>query len=203
MQFFVYVLRHGKPEGENRLRGHTDFAITAEGLAQMHDSAKQINQVDYVITSPLRRCSDFAQEIASQRSVECEANHAWKEMHFGDWDGLKPEHLWNDDIDGFRHFSESPWQANVPNGEAVEAFDKRVSNAWLDLLNQHKGKNLLLVTHGGVMKQLTRQLLDMPKNADYLRRLQFPYAALLTISVYMENNQFWPSLVWPNQGELC
>ncbi|MGF1692197.1 histidine phosphatase family protein [Photobacterium kagoshimensis] len=194
----VDVLRHGLPEGDGCLRGHTDFAITPTGLEQMHQAIADIASVDQIVSSPLQRCSDFARGLSSLMSAPLGLDEQWKELNFGVWDGQPHKTLWQTYQQELDMFWRDPWQHTPHQGETLPEFDLRVIQAWQRLLSEHKGKKILLVTHAGVMRQLLRHILEMPQTARYLQRLQLPYAARYRITIFHdENNEDWPQLHWP------
>ncbi len=194
----IELLRHGLPEGEDCFRGHTDFRLTDEGLIQMRKAAKGSEDVDLVVSSPLVRCQEFASEFSQQLSVPLIVNPDFKEIDFGDWDGKPKQDVWEQEQNALTQFWASPWTNAAPNGETVEAYDKRIEHAWLTMLDEHKGKKILLVTHGGVIKQVLRQVLELAKNEVYLQRLTVPYAAKIKITVYHDTDgKLWPEVHWP------
>ncbi|WP_413110260.1 histidine phosphatase family protein [Thaumasiovibrio sp. DFM-14] len=195
----IEMLRHGLPEGEHCFRGRTEFALTEQGMQQMQNAVAELDSVDTVITSPRVRCRHFAQEFASDHGVELIQDSGFQELNFGAWDGKEKQAVWESDQQRLMAFWENPWQTTPPNGESLHDFDQRISEAWQCLLDVHQGKTVLLVTHGGVIKQVLRQILDMPRNGAYLQRLNIAYGSRVTISVYRdENNKLWPEVIWPS-----
>lgn len=199
----IDILRHGLPEGDGCLRGHTDFPITPTGLTQMATAIADLESVDVVITSSLQRCSDFAQLTANKHSVPLHQLDSWKEMDFGNWDGQLQKTLWQEHNEVLTRYWQNPWLETPHGGEALVDFDKRIHQAWLDLVEQHKGKKILLVSHSGVMRQLMRILLEMPENASYLHRIQLPYAARYRVTIFHdEQGTDWPQIQWPTQQQF-
>ncbi|WP_375749710.1 histidine phosphatase family protein [Vibrio sp. HN007] len=193
----IEILRHGLPEGDQCFRGHTDFALTEQGFQQMRKSASGCQVTDVVVTSPLSRCRDFALEYAQQHSLNLYEDAEFKELDFGDWDGVEKQTVWEENQPLLTRFWSHPWETVPPNGEGLNEYDDRIQKAWNRLLTHHKGQSVLLVTHGGVMKQLLRQLLEMPKTATYLQRLNIPYAARITVTVYHDDDgKLWPEVHW-------
>lgn len=198
----IDILRHGLPEGDGCLRGHTDFPITTEGLAQMDAAVEGLHDVEQVLSSPLQRCHDFAKLFASNLSLPLEQCPDWKEMNFGRWDGQSRDSLWQTERELLSNYWKDPWQSTPHGGETLQEFDRRVVRAWQAMLSRYQGKRILLVTHGGVMKQLLRILLDMPESASYLQRIDLPYAARYRVTVYRDKNgEYWPQVQWPVQQQ--
>ena len=194
----VELLRHGLPEGDDCFRGHTDFLLTEEGFRQMHEAVSGCHAFDLVMTSPLKRCSDFAYRHAEQHCTPVIEEPDFMEINFGDWDGRTRDEVWQNDQKTLSQFWSEPWNTTPPNGESLEECDSRIQTAWSSLLDEYKGKNILVVTHGGVIKQILRLVLDMPKSEIFLQRINIPYAAKLIITIYHDNQgQLWPELHWP------
>ena len=199
----IDFLRHGLPEGDGCLRGHTDFPITPQGLEQMWCAVEGLSDVEKVVTSPLVRCREFAEQFTGRFELPIEPVEHWKEMNFGHWDGQSRDSLWENYGETLSQYWQNPWKSNPHGGESLREFDSRIQQAWEALLAQNGGKRLLLVTHAGVMKQFLRILLDMPENASYLHRMELPYAARYRVTVYHdENGTNWPQLQWPVQQQF-
>ena len=194
----IELLRHGLPTGDECFRGHTDFALTDAGFLQMQEAVAACQGIDLVVTSPLKRCQRFALDYAAKQGIELIAEPDFKELNFGDWDGVAKQQVWQSDQEQLMKFWSSPWESLPPNGESLPDYDQRIEQAWRRLLTQYRGRSILLVTHGGVIKQLLRQLLEMPQTAHYLQRLNIPYAARVSISVYHDDQgKLWPEVLWP------
>ncbi|WP_394154313.1 histidine phosphatase family protein [Vibrio maritimus] len=194
----IALLRHGITYGETCFRGSTEFSLTQVGLQQMRNATESMSGIDHVISSPLSRCHQFATEFASRCGIELSINEDFRELDFGDWDGKEKQLVWNEEQDQLSAFWNDPWHSTPPNGETLKAFDRRVQSAWHKTIRQHQGQSLLVVTHGGVIKQILRSLLEMPRNAFYLQRLNIPFAALVHVSIYQdEAGHLWPEILFP------
>ncbi|MGF1686794.1 histidine phosphatase family protein [Photobacterium japonica] len=199
----IDILRHGLPEGHGCLRGHTDFAITPQGLTQMARAVADIEDIEHVVSSPLQRCSVFAEQYAARYALPQHTATEWMEMDFGEWDGQRHDALWQAQGDVLTQYWQNPWINTPHNGETLPAFDARIQKAWQDLLRAYHGKKVLLVTHAGVMKQLMRIVLDMPENAAYLQRIDLPYAARYRVTVFTDQDgTHWPQIQWPVEQQF-
>ncbi|WP_432452399.1 histidine phosphatase family protein [Agarivorans sp. QJM3NY_29] len=191
----IDLLRHGLPKGADCFRGHSDFALTEEGMAQMFAAMQHAPVAERLVSSPLRRCRDFAEQYAQQHELELQQAKQFMEIDFGDWDGLPKQQVWEREQQVLSAFWADPWHVTPPGGESLLAYEQRIVSAWKALLKQHRGKRVLLVTHGGVIKQILRYVLQLPRTASYLQRLEIGYAARISISVFHDSDgQLWPQV---------
>ena len=220
---FIDVMRHGEPEGTcpkggTILRGSIDHELTAKGWWQAEQRVRSINSAlevnngwDVIVSSPLKRCSAFAQKLASVMNSEKEGpgetfplhiQHAWRELHYGDWEGLSTQVIWQDQPEVMENMWKNPLEFCAPNGESVKDFSLRIEKAWLDLLAEFQGQRILLVCHGGVIRVLLQQLLMMAPEG--MNRFAIPYAAMSRLRIDHSLNEssgddknflHWPSLL--------
>ena len=53
---------------------------------------------------------------------------------------------------------------NIPNGENLHDFEKRVNEFFEDIKEKYNDKNVLIVAHGGIAKVIKAHLYGMPKS---------------------------------------
>ena len=104
-----------------------------------------------------------------------------REYDFGDWDGRSFEGLWADHGDALAAFLGDPDSGAPPNGEAAGAFRQRVRAAWGDLIAAGAGERILLIGHGGVLRQLVADTLGVAPTAH--AALEWPHAAVARVRV--------------------
>ncbi len=177
----IDLLRHGEPEGGIQLRGWKDDPLSSMGWQQMRDAVASHSQWQRVVTSPMTRCCKMAEEVAERLGIELVVEERLKEIGFGDWEGSIPAELYRDDPDGLAAFWEDPVANTPPNGEPMLQFKARVDAAWQDLQENHLGKQVLLVAHGGVNRIIISQVLGMPLS--HLFRLDIPFAGMSRICI--------------------
>jgi alpha-ribazole phosphatase len=108
---------------------------------------------DLVVGSDLRRC----RETASMLYPDCPYTpmKEWREFHFGDWEGQTHEELQHQSA--YQAWLDAPLQLPAENGEGFDQFSTRIWQAWdlsaAKLLNR-RGKYLVIISHGGVLKLL-------------------------------------------------
>ncbi len=211
----LYVLRHGEIATPGILAGKTDVALSEFGQRQLWQATESIKNISLCISSPMLRCCDWANQYCQQNSLELTIEPKIKEMDFGDWDGQKYQVLWqlaeqetddNDEgldrtnqqkIPTIGEFWQDPWKNGAPNGEGMQHFVDRIDRWWQEILNNSSSENLLVVTHGGVIKHLLARVLNLPiPGTTHMAAIDVPYASLIKISLYHdEYGKTWSKIV--------
>ncbi|MCK5666628.1 MAG: alpha-ribazole phosphatase family protein [Thiotrichaceae bacterium] len=183
----ITLLRHGEPAGGAIFRGATDDCLTKTGWQQMYDALNTLDSPDLILSSPLRRCADFAEKIAAKRSLPLQKADALQEINFGQWEGRLIEQIAADAKNELARFWQNPVENTPPDGEPVLDFQKRVISFWHELIAAQRGKNCLLLTHGGVQKMILAEVLGMPVHA--MHNIEVPYACCSTFHVYYSDTE--------------
>jgi alpha-ribazole phosphatase len=178
---FVGLLRHGEAEGGNVYRGRTDDPLSTTGWAQMRLATAQLNQWDWVVSSPLQRCAAFAGEFAHRLDIPLTLEAGLAEIDFGTWEGCSAAELMEVAPAALADFWRDPLNHPPPGGETLGQFRERVVEVWERLCRNHKGKRLLLVTHGGVIRMLLSHLQGWP--LDRLLEIEVKHAALFGLQM--------------------
>lgn len=175
----IDLIRHGEPEGGIRFRGWRDDPLSDTGWQQMRKAVGPLQHWDVIISSPMRRCLAFAEELAGRSNCPLEVDERLKEIGFGEWEGLSPATLALKNPQHLARFWEDPVAHAPPGGEPMSRFQARIESAWQDLTIKHAGKHLLVVAHGGVNRLMVGKVLGMPIR--YLFRMELPYAGVSRI----------------------
>jgi broad specificity phosphatase PhoE len=177
----VYLMRHGEPEGGVRYRGATDDPLSAEGRAQMEHAVASCDAFDGIVTSPLRRCADFAKSLAERSGTPLTIEPGLREMHFGEWEGQTPQALMAACPELLRQFWADPLAHPPPGAEPLDAFRSRVISAWRAQLGALDGRRSLLIVHGGTVRVILAYLGRL--SARELMCLTVPYASVHRVTV--------------------
>ncbi|MCG8429505.1 MAG: alpha-ribazole phosphatase family protein [Chromatiales bacterium] len=177
----IDLIRHGEPVGGKLFRGWQDDPLSDLGWQQMRQAVEGIRPWQRIISSPLLRCAEFAQELSDKLDLPWRAEPRLREIGFGDWEGKDYDQLRIDDPEGLAGFWRDPTAHPAPGGETMASFQSRVEAGWQDLLTQHQGEHLLLVAHGGVNRLIIAQVLGLP--IANMFRMEVPYAAVSRIIV--------------------
>ncbi len=185
-KFRIDLLRHGESQYSHTLRGHLDDELTEKGWQQMQSTIEQVtNQSwDVIISSTLKRCACFAEQLAKTTQLPLLLNHDLKEMYFGEWEGVSTQQIYETSPELLANFWQKPSQYCPPRAETLMQFQTRVLKGFQELLVEMQNQNWqhgLVVTHGGVIKLLaclaTQQPLDdllkMPAELGKLYSFEF------------------------------
>lgn len=190
----VDLIRHGEPVGGTRFRGHTDDPLSEQGWAQMRAAVQGGCRWQAVVSSPLRRCAEFAAELAASAAIPLETEARLKEIDFGEWEGLTHREVGQNAPDSLDRFWRDPIRCTPPGGEGMDAFTARVMASWNDLLARHAGKKILVVAHGGVNRVILCHALQIP--IQHMFRLDVPFAGLSRIRIFGSGAEALPQLVF-------
>ncbi|MGM0677424.1 MAG: histidine phosphatase family protein [Pseudomonadota bacterium] len=177
----IDLLRHGEPTGGLRYRGSgVDDPLTQEGWRQMWEAVG--GQVtpggpwDRLVSSPMARCQDFAEQLSQRLSLPLAIEPAIREVGFGAWEGRSHDDLKLNSLDEYLAFFQDPVKSRPKGAEPLGDFRGRVSDALARVETRYRGQHVLLVTHAGVIRAGICAALDVPLEAMY--RIKVPYAGL-------------------------
>ncbi|EGW55930.1 histidine phosphatase family protein [Candidatus Endoriftia persephonae] len=178
------LLRHGEPRGGHRYRGQIDDPLSERGWQQMWHAASGDTPWQRIIASPLRRCSEFAQQLSERLAIPLEYDERLVEVGFGSWEGHTSSELRAQLAEKMRHFYHDPVYHRPDGAEPLEGFSRRVNAAVTETLEQHPGKHLLIVAHAGVIRAVIARTLRAPLFAMY--RMSIPTASISRIQITAE-----------------
>ena len=146
-------LRHGEPVGGSRYRGSgIDDPLSDLGWQQVRNTTSAVTGWQRIITSPLRRCTEFAHWLAEQHGLPLETQDDLREVGFGEWEGITRVQLRQDRRAEYDAFYQDPVGRRPPGAEPLDAFSARVSAVIEHLLETYPGEDLLIVAHAGVIR---------------------------------------------------
>ena len=148
----VGLLRHGQTDWniDFRLQGVTDVALNETGIeqARLAASALNLNDWDFIASSPLSRAKDTADIVASRLNIpEVAVLPLLLERSFGEVEGM----LYED------------WKANYPDGiapggETEEQLHARTLLLLDELLETYRGTRVLAISHGALIRKVVNLL---------------------------------------------
>lgn len=160
----LICVRHGRTawNARRRFQGHSDIPLDDEGRAQAQALGALLRgeRIDAAVSSDLLRAAETARIVLGERDLPLAIDPDWREMRFGDWEGLTwPEILaLSPDIDPE---SETAPKAYAPaNGETFDELCARVERAVTRFTAELDEDGVgLVATHAGPLHALLRVLL--------------------------------------------
>jgi alpha-ribazole phosphatase len=177
----VDLIRHGEPVGGSRYRGQVDDPLSAKGWAQMRTAIGEHYPWERIVSSPLKRCAEFAAELSQGRDRPLKLEERLKEINFGAWEGRTADEVIAQDPEAFQRFYENPVKHTPPGAEPLTLFQQRVVSAWEEVIDHYKGQHLLIVGHAGMMRIVIGHVLGMPLETVF--RLHVPHAGISRIQI--------------------
>jgi len=158
MKTRLVFVRHAEAEGNlNRVfHGWTDSQITEKGHLQAQKAAERLKDIDIdvIYSSSMKRTLQTAHYIADVKKLPIIRTDKLKEINGGDWEGKgwdQLAHIWPKEYDTWEN---KPHIHRMPNGESMQEFQERLINEIKYIINNNKGKNICIVTHGTAIKAL-------------------------------------------------
>ena len=154
----LLLVRHGQStwNAVGRWQGWADPPLTDLGRAQAEAAAPAAAPVDAVVSSDLQRARVTAELMATVLEVgPVHVEPGLRERDVGDFTGLtraEIEERWP----GVLSPRLSATTRDVRFGETVEALAARVEDALTRLATTFAGQRVLVITHGGVVRNLER-----------------------------------------------
>jgi len=191
-KFRIDLLRHGESQYSHTLRGHLDDELTAKGWQQMQSTIEQVTDQtwDVIVSSSLKRCAYFAEQLSKTTQLPLLVNHDLKEMYFGEWEGVSTQQIYETSPELLANFWQKPSQYCPPQAETLIQFQTRILKGFQDLLLEMRKQNwqrALVVTHGGVIKLLSCLARQQP--LDDLLKMQAELGKLYSFEFFEEEEQ--------------
>ena len=180
---YIDLVRHGRVATPNLFCAPSGEPLSELGWQQLETTTDNV-WPDVILTSPSRRCNEFATCRAEQLDCPIDIVDSFQEMDFGQWIGQPTQSIWAQDEVLLQTLWQAPLEFNAPDGEAMLGFVDRVKNGWQEMLKQHAGKRVLVFTHGGVIRVLLAITLGIP----YQKTLGFDlaYGSATRMRVYAD-----------------
>lgn len=177
------LMRHGQIDGPSALYGRTDVCLSRSGWLQMQQQTDRMLHLDNIITSPLRRCRDFAEELAADHELTAHIEPDIQECDFGEWDGIEfDDHSQHWPL--MTSFWQDPQHNTPPQGESLQDFHSRVVSAWQSICQQFTGQHNLIICHGGVIRQILAHILPADwQSGSWYSQLHISHGSLTRITI--------------------
>ncbi|HLF16895.1 MAG TPA: histidine phosphatase family protein [Candidatus Thermoplasmatota archaeon] len=162
----LWFLRHGEIEERfvGTILGSTDVGLSPLGRHQAEAVKEYLKEapLDAIVASPLRRARDTVAPLAAARGIPVEVRKGFAEMDFGQWDGLTWEAVKAKDGEKAIAWERDPATVAPPGGESADMFFARIEGELTRLLQEFKGRSVVLGGHSGVNRAILAHILKRP-----------------------------------------
>lgn len=158
----VLAIRHGETAWnvDTRIQGQLDIPLNDNGRWQAQRLARALaarDPIDTVYTSDLLRAWDTARAVSDAAGVALVLDEGLRERGFGVFEGqtfAEIEARWPQESQRWRQ-RDPHWAPE--GGESLSQMRERVLATLARLAAAHRGEQIVLVAHGGVMDMLYRE----------------------------------------------
>lgn len=165
MRTRVFLVRHGATvlSAEDRFAGATDVELSAEGVEQAERLASRLaaEPLVAVYTSPLRRSVATAAILARPHGMTPLVREGLREIHHGRWEGLRRSEIEARYPDEFAMWESDPFTFAPEGGEPGVAVMARALPVLREIVGQHLGRAVAIVSHKATIRLLISSLLGM------------------------------------------
>ena len=159
----IYYVRHGETDfnlARKMQGGGTEKPLNQKGERQAKETKNELKDVKYdiVICSPMYRAKQTAEIINKAKNIPVIIDERLRERKLGEYEGHDiteeiEEKIWDYNLN-----------YNIPKGENLHDFEKRILEFINEIKQKYKNKTLLIVAHGGVAKIIKAYLYGMPES---------------------------------------
>ncbi|GEL26914.1 hypothetical protein PSU4_58680 [Pseudonocardia sulfidoxydans NBRC 16205] len=194
----IFLIRHGQSmvvEDGEPVYSHNPIGLTRQGAQQAEELAAELATVrlNAVYTSDLNRARETAEPLAAAQGLVPIVRPELREIALGDFEGMTLARIpaaderftpWLDVAFNERFPSveyHHPVDLAFPGGESVVDVYQRVIEPFLQIVRDHLGETVALVSHAWVIQPLLCHILGASLT-DYFR-LQLRYALPTLVEV--------------------
>ena len=182
----LLLIRHGEVEAKYQgvFGGKIDMNLSPRGKQQAKILADylRVKTIDAVYASPMKRVQQTLAPTLQRHGKTQTVIRDLREIDFGDWTGLD----WHEVRDKF-NFAVHEWLDQIehpgaPNGESGKSFRARLEPCLRQIVQQHRGQNVAVFCHGGVIRALLAILLELP--LPKTNSFEVEYASITQVAIH-------------------
>ena len=157
------MVRHGATvlSAEDRFAGATDVALSDEGREQTRRLAHRLSheKIAAVYASPMGRTRETASILAAPHKLEVQTRDGLREINHGRWEQMTRREVEEKFPEEAAAWEKDPYTFAPVGGESGLAVIARALPLLIDLVRQHAGENILVVSHKATIRLLLSSLL--------------------------------------------
>lgn len=202
----IHLVRHGSTvvSDEDRFAGSSDVALSDRGREQAARLGQRLAEVDLaaIYTSPLSRSVDTAKAVAASHGLEPRVREELVEVDHGRWEGLTRSEVKTRFPEEYDEWTEDPFGFAPEGGTTGASVVARTLPLVHDLVREHAGRQILVVSHKATIRMLVavllgidprryRELLDQRPCALNILELRDPARARLRLFNDVSHYDVW------------
>ena len=152
----VYLVRHAEAEGNlyRRIHGQYNSILTQNCYHQLEALKERLRDIplDHVYSSELFRTQETARAICEVAKLPLETRKELREVSMGVWEDKTWGEITLTDARSMELFCASSADWSVEGGETFQQLKDRIFHAIMDIVAQHPGQSLAIVSHGTAIR---------------------------------------------------
>jgi broad specificity phosphatase PhoE len=159
----LFLVRHGATQlsAEDRFAGATDVELSEEGIFQAERLAERLadDAISAVYCSPMTRTKHTASILAKPHGLPLIQRDGLREIHHGHWEGMTRADVEVQFPDEYVSWEEDPYTFAPEGGENGVSVIARTLPVIREIVVQHRGENVLIVSHKATLRLLISSVL--------------------------------------------
>lgn len=162
----IYLIRHVETTWNEKkvLQGQLDSSLTEKGMEQAKKLSNRMIKInpDSFYSSNLKRASETANIINKFIKKDITLLPEMSERHWGIFQGANWQKIKTFFPKQYKYYRNDTKNYVIPNGESYKQVFNRSINCLLDLIHETEDQKIAIVTHGGIISILIREILSLP-----------------------------------------
>ncbi|HXJ41309.1 MAG TPA: histidine phosphatase family protein [Bryobacteraceae bacterium] len=177
----IALLRHAQKDLHGCFCGHSDPSLSVQGREQLPAIIQNLSQIvpSAIWSSDLRRARETAEPIAKHFGLGYKISPDFREMNFGNWEGLTWKEVELQYPDDARDWAKLFPHHRPPGGESFLELQVRAADQLEQLAKHAEPGCTLVVTHAGFIRTAVAWVLGVP--GERISRIGQNHGALTTL----------------------
>jgi len=162
----IYLIRHGhtEPTEQGKLYNDPEVELTEKGMAQSQNIGTWLKSEspDILLSSSAFRVRSTASLIEKATGMQNTPLHELDEWSVGEWEGRTYLDIKKNDPEIYKQWVADPIVNAPPGGESIVDLCTRINRRLKEVIAEHEGKSIALVTHAGVIRAILIEALGAP-----------------------------------------
>jgi len=159
----LFLVRHGATvlSAEDRFAGATNVELSEEGIFQARRLAERLadDSITAVYCSPLKRTVHTATILAKPHGLNPLLRDGLREIDHGHWEGMTRNEVESRFAEEYAAWEEDPYTFAPQGGENGVSIIARALPVIREIVVQHQGENVLIVSHKATIRLLISSVL--------------------------------------------